>query len=371
MRENEWNKNEIRHGTKEMVVLEPDHRLDSDHRTSLGLLEKRNKAISVAWWIVLPAAAVLTTDVWLMENENVRIITLNVTGAMMEGFFGAWESGIVVSYSISTDLVQTLADVIRAFFLSTYTSWAGMVGFAASLAHKQGSIYWGILYMVASIMLGFIAHGVGSSIAKLISNRERKNSRIWSQSQVHNLVNTVLIFLIIYVVVSYALVVAHVRNFSDAFASARYFISSGVDDQQLLVAMLCSIAGAYTGNLVGNIVDAFDTGKRIPMGTLFCNTAFTALSLLLSVFTLRNPLVWQDSIWLAQFCSSFCGAASAFAGHISDLKHLWVRDTPKHAMQNAIINLAASSVLVFIGMELERLLSEDADESNQSEADEL
>lgn len=333
----------------------------SGYRTDLGILKERDKSNSVAWWFVLPAAAVVTTDVWFTENETFQLIMLNITGAMMEGFFATWESGNIAAHSVSTAVIENLADNFRAFFLSTYTSWAGMIGFAATIANTKGSIAWGLLYMIASIILGFLAHGIGGSIAKVMSkNYSSKGSKPHLQSRARVFTKAVLFVLTFYIFVSYALVLAHVRDFTDAFASARYFISTGIDDQRLLVAVACSIAGAYTGNLVGNMVDNLFHKRRIIAGTLFCNTFFAALSLVLPALTLRQPEIWKNSLWLAQFSTSFCGAASAFAGHISDLRGLWKQGNIQHVIQNAVANIIASSVVLLIGIELERLILEEA-----------
>lgn len=354
----------------------------SGYRTELGKIWKEegtnsyNKvASSLLWWLVWPAAAVITTDVWwffnMTENENLHLLSLNVAGAMMEGFFATWESGTIIPHSTYTALMERLADNVRAFFLSTFTSWAGMVGFATTIAYKHGSIVWGLLYMILSVSLGFLAHGLGGSIAKFISNREKPTTVLF-QRRVRSLAGTVLIALIIYIVLSYALVVAHVRKLSDVFASTRYFFSAGIDDWRLLVAVICSIAGAYTGNLVGNAVDSrFGAWGHLYMGTLFCNTIFTLLTVILPILTIRQPAVWKDSLWLDQFTKSFCGAASAFAGHISDLRLLWEKDNPERAVQNAIANLTISFVVLFIAMELERLISKDNDESRLYEGNEL
>jgi len=346
---------------------------ESEYRTNLGILRKRKDGLSIVWWFLLPAAAVTTTDVWFTEDKNLQLIFLNITGAMMDGFFATWESKTIVPHSPITALIKRLADVIRAFFLSTYTSWAGMVTFAATLSYQRGSIGWGVLYIIVSVVLGFLAHGVGSSIAKIVSKQHKEiRTKPILETQVQLLLYAVLVLLMIYITITYALVVTDVRDFSDAFASARYFISSDVDDSRLLVTIVCSISGAYSGNFFGNLVDSwFINWQLLPMGTLFCNTIFTLLSLLLPILTLRQPKVWQESLWLAQFSTSFCGAASAFAGHASDLRTLWEKGNHRNAIQNAIANIGTSSIVLLIAIRLEHLVAEGVQDSVEEISNEL
>jgi len=344
--------------------------VESDHRASLGIFQERRAGISILWWFLLPAAAVMTTDVWFTENKHLQLISLNVTGAMMDGFFAIWESKTFDSHSPITTLMHRLADVIRAFFLSTYTSWAGMVTFAATLSTRKGSIGWGFWYIIVSVVLGFLANGIGSSIAKKIAkqHKERRTTKIKLESQVQFLIHTVLVLLTIYIIITYALVVTHVRDFSDVFASARYFISSGVDDLQLLIAVVCSISGAYVGNFFGNLVDSrFNHWHSLLMGTLFCNTIFALLSLLLPILTLTQPTIWEGSLWLAPFSSSFCGAASAFAGHTSDLQMFYRKGNHKSAIENAIANIGASSIVLIIAIRFEHLVAEGIQEKISDE----
>lgn len=117
---------------------------------------------------VLPAAATVTTDVWfesaiLLSSfgyELVLAIT-NVSGAFLDGFFLAWEDGSAVPNGAGTEALHLIAHDMRTFYLSTYTSWSGMVGVAASLAHAKASVLIGLGYIPLSILCAFVAHGKG------------------------------------------------------------------------------------------------------------------------------------------------------------------------------------------------------------------
>ena len=108
----------------------------SSYRAGLGLVNARLH--SYAWIILLPAAAECTASVYYpsisLGGLDLQLAVLNVSGALLEGFFAAWESGAAVATGPLGDLFAFTADDVRGSFLSTYTSWAGMVGFAASLA---------------------------------------------------------------------------------------------------------------------------------------------------------------------------------------------------------------------------------------------
>lgn len=67
------------------------------------------------------------------------------------------------------------------------------------------------------------------------------------------------------------------------------------------VAIACSVAGAATGNALGNAVDAsFPNGlvsPDIPTGTLVCNVLFALLGTSLNALTLRHRS-WGRSVLL-------------------------------------------------------------------------
>jgi len=138
------------------------HKKSSAYRTRLP---------SLLFVLLLPAAATVTTDVWFASladailasnfflGYDLVLAITNVSGAFFDGFFSAWEDGAAVPSGAGTEALHMVADVMRAFYLSTYTSWAGMVGVAASLAHARGSFGVGIMYILLSILCAFVAHG--------------------------------------------------------------------------------------------------------------------------------------------------------------------------------------------------------------------
>ena len=142
----------------------------SSYRAAVGLVTARAK--SYVWVILLPAAAECTASVWFPDLSygglDLQLAALNISGALMEGFFAAWESGTAVARGPIGDVCSWIADDMRGSFLSTYTSWAGMVGFAAAITHNYGSLWVGFAYMIGCIICGFFAHGLGSTVATML-----------------------------------------------------------------------------------------------------------------------------------------------------------------------------------------------------------
>jgi hypothetical protein len=90
---------------------------------------------------------------------DVVLALTNVSGAFLDGFFQAWETGVAVPIGAGTEALRVVADDFRSYYLSTYTSWAGMVGVAASLANARSSVSVGMAYIVVSILMAFVAQG--------------------------------------------------------------------------------------------------------------------------------------------------------------------------------------------------------------------
>lgn len=145
------------------VVLESDDEEKYNNRKKTSYRKRRQSLLCI---LLLPAAATVTTDVWfesaiLLSSfgyELVLAIT-NVSGAFIDGFFSAWDSGSAIPSGYKTEALALIANDMKAFYLSTYTSWAGMVGVAASLAHVKSSVSVGIIYILLSILCAFMAHG--------------------------------------------------------------------------------------------------------------------------------------------------------------------------------------------------------------------
>ena len=126
----------------------------------------RTRTQSLLLIILLPVAATVTTDVWYRSailssafSYDLVLAITNVSGAFLDGFFSAWESGSAVPSGARTEALHMISVDIRTFYLSTYTSWAGMVSVAASLAHAKASFLVGLIYIILSILCAFVAHG--------------------------------------------------------------------------------------------------------------------------------------------------------------------------------------------------------------------
>jgi len=344
----------------------------SSYRAGVGLVVERVN--SYAWVLLLPAAAECTASVWFPQvtfgGIDMQLAALNVTGALMEGFFAAWESGRAVANGPVGRALEFLADDVRGSFLSTYTSWAGMVGFAAALAHEQQSLSAGILYTGACVASGFVAHGLGNALAVGIfsdppaSDAVGLAARSFRGGTTHN---ALLGAIMAYIAYTYLLVRTGLEDFEDSdqidvrddgqlLPALIAFLD--YPSNRLLVAMSFSVMGAATGNAVGNLVDEVlaNPSSTIPRGTLVCNSLFAALSLSLQAATLHCTK-WQRSVLLTSFAGSFCGAASAFAGHASDTRNLYRELGLAAALANVLANLALSALPFVIALELERLLT--------------
>ncbi len=123
--------------------------------------------------LIFPAAATVTTDVWLHSSSissfvgyDLVLALINVTGAFCDGFFSAWETGAAMPSGAKTEALHLIADDMRTYYLSTYTSWAGMVGVAASMAHLRSSALMGLVYILMCIFCSFVAHGERSGFVE-------------------------------------------------------------------------------------------------------------------------------------------------------------------------------------------------------------
>jgi hypothetical protein len=144
------------------------------HHGGAGRLLDDARTRSLLSAALFPAAATVTTDVLyqsallspssssssrLALGYDVVLVLTNVSGAFLDGFFQAWETGVAVPVGAGTEALHVVACDFRAYYLSTYTSWAGMVGVAASLANARSSASIGAAYIVVSTLLAFVAHG--------------------------------------------------------------------------------------------------------------------------------------------------------------------------------------------------------------------
>ena len=121
---------------------------------------------SFVWTLLFPAAATVTTDVWFHTarvasnfSYDLTLAITNVSGAFLDGFFSAFESGDAVPIGPKTEALHLVAEEARTFGLSTYTSWAGMVNVAASMGIARSNFAVGLVYILMCIGCGFVAHG--------------------------------------------------------------------------------------------------------------------------------------------------------------------------------------------------------------------
>lgn len=123
---------------------------------------------------------------------------------------------------------------------------------------------------------------------------------------------------------------------------------------QLAVAIVFAILGAYGGNLFAGIISMKLRHPLIPMETLICNGLFGLMGLTLSVMKLRDDK-WGDSLILRGFAINFCGAASLFARHASDNRRLYSKKGTsgfRRAVINMTANIAFASVVFWVAFEI-------------------
>ena len=328
---------------------------------------------SLAWRLLLPAVAECTASVWFPQvtlyGKDLQMAALNLMGAFIQGFFVQVEKSeaLFVSAGAAFALLPAITLDVQGYFLSTLTSWAGMVGKASFFAHGAGSYGVGVLYIVACVLLGVVAHMMGAAIASglaaLVSGGKAKKAPS-SDGAARAVRFAVLASLAAFVVGTYITVLRDLRTFEDSDAirdgEAPLLAFFDEDHRQLIVAIGCSIAGAWTGNIVGSFVDRVsgDSGVAIPRGTLACNALFGALGLSLNAATLRHKR-WGRSVLIQSFAGSFCGAASAFNGHATDASELLSRKEAGGwygAARNSVANVALALLVFLAGYELEWLL---------------
>ena len=345
----------------------------SSYRAATGLFVSR--VHSLIWVVLLPAAAECVASVWFpsisLRGLDLQLAVLNVSGALFEGFFTAWEHGAAVANGPIGDMLSFIADDMRGSFLSTYTSWAGMVGFAAALTHSHGALLPGLAYMLCCVQLGFVAHAIGYTTATFIFGAKRPAGKAsqrpaFDTSLLHH---ALIAALIAFIGATYTLVRTDIAEYNDSDLRGdntsqlpALFAFLDAEHNRLVVGMLCSISGAYVGNALGNAVDGSDAITKplakwdLAAGTLVCNTVFAIFGVSLNAATLRYaPL--QRSVLLQSFSGSFCGAASAFAGHASDASSLYVRCGALRAARNTLANIALSLMVFFLALEIERMLA--------------
>lgn len=322
----------------------------------------RTRAQSLLCIILLPAAATVTTDVWFQSailssafGYDLVLAITNVSGAFFDGFFSAWEdSGSAVPSGAKTEALHLIADDMRAFYLSTYTSWAGMVSVAASLAHAKSSVLFGFIYILMSILCAFMAHGLGSDFAQYISSADPITNKPYS-TRAHKLLQQFMICLGGYILLSYIyLGEENIEEDSDEGGTDNFWVMA-TPKNQLLLGTIFAVLGAYIGHLLAYIISQKLRHPLIPMETLICNWLFGLLGLTLNIMKIRDE-TWGDSLILRGFAINFCGAASLFARHASDNQRLYTKEG-RGRTRRTVINMAANvffaSIVFWVAFETE------------------
>lgn len=313
--------------------------------------------------LLFPAAATVTTDVWIHTftlssnfNYNVVLAIINVSGAFLDGFFSAFESGDAVPIGPKTEALHVVAIEMRTFGLSTYTSWAGMISVAASMGFARSNVLVGLVYILMCIGCGCAAHGLGGDLAQYVSISAHDsildsttNPPYNPVRRAHKIVDATMVLSSIYIFISYLYI--------ELTEPQQQFWAEATPSNQLIVSILFAMLGASTGNFVSKLAP---TNSQYPIGTVICNATFSLLSLSTNLLRAINP-IWSESLMLKAFATNFCGAASVFSRHISGLSLLYTTSSKRSrlVLYNVMINLLFAAMVYWIALEIEALLHED------------
>jgi len=347
------------------------------HAVGGGLLDDA-RTRSVVSAALFPAAATVTTDVWYQiafisspsssssffrlpaVGYDVVLALTNVSGAFLDGFFQAWETGVAVPVGAGTEALRVSATDVRAYYISTYTSWAGMVGVAASLANARSSASLGAAYIVVSTLLAFVAHGLGSDFARHISSStapmaNEAYAKPYAR-RANKLLKSVMIFLAGYVLLPYFYLGGGIlEDPDDKGVDVDKFWIAATPRNQLAVSTVFAVVGAHVGHESATAISKSTRHHPlIPVETLMCNGFFGLMGLTLPAMKLRDRS-WGDSLLLRGFAINFCGAASLFARHTSDNRRLCTKKRmgPRRAAINMGANVLLAMVIFWIALEIE------------------
>jgi len=259
---------------------------------------------------------------------------------------------VAVPSGAKTEALHLIAEDMRAFYLSTYTSWAGMVGVAASMAHARSSVSVGIMYILLSIVCAFVAHGLGSDFAQYISSPDPITNKPYV-TRAHKLLHQFTISLVGYILLSYIYLSGENIEDSDD-EGGNTFLVTATPRNQLAISTIFAVLGSYIGHILANIVSKSLKYPLIPMETLICNALFGLLSLSLNAFKLID-VSWGESLILRGFAINFCGAASLFARHASDNRQLYAKKWRglRRTGINITANILFASVVFWVAFEIE------------------
>ncbi|EJK67519.1 hypothetical protein THAOC_11432, partial [Thalassiosira oceanica] len=207
--------------------------------------------------VLLPATATVTTDVWFQAlvdqtrfGYDFALALTNISGAFLDGFFSSWEDGTAVPHGPGTEALHLIAHDMRALCLSTYTSWAGMVGVSASLAYARDSVLVGIVYILLSVLFAFVAHGMGVDLAQIMSSSggDPLIKKPYS-GRARLLLRQLFLVLAGYVVLTYLYLGGELIRSPEDVAGTLYIIMP-TPRNQLVVGIFFSVVGAFVGNFL-------------------------------------------------------------------------------------------------------------------------
>ena len=90
-------------------------------------LDPLSSTETLVWLLALPAAAECIASVWVPDwslgGVDAKLLFLNVSGAMLEGLFSAWDGGRAAPPpgAVGTG-IASLSGVMRGAFIAAYTS---------------------------------------------------------------------------------------------------------------------------------------------------------------------------------------------------------------------------------------------------------
>ena len=327
--------------------------------------------------ILLPATATVTTDVWfqtLIVDEtrfgyDFALALTNISGAFLDGFFSPWEDGTAVPHGPGTEALHLISHDMRAHCLSTYTSWAGMVGVSATLAYARDSVLVGIVYILLSVLFAFVAHGMGGDLAQIMSSSgddPLTNNKPYS-SRARRLLRQLNLVLVGYVVLTYVYIGGELiedgEEGEDGSSAGTLYVITPTPRNQLVVGIFFSVIGAFVGNFLALAISKSMAYRHtiVPAETLCNNALFGLLALSLNLLTLWEK-TWAESLVLRGFAINLCGAASLFTRHVSDNRRLYYSRKKTGLQLNALANMVLASMVFWLAFEMEELLhpSEDS-----------
>jgi fluoride ion exporter CrcB/FEX len=320
-----------------------------------------HKVEQYAWMLVLPALAECVASVWVpdlnLRSHDMKLIFLNVTGALLEGLLAAWEDGRAKPPRGSVGKALTaLAGPIRGSFIAAYTSWGGMVSFAAG----QGESLLGCLaYLAVTATLGLLAYNFGGLVAATIQHAPSsgKAAKPIAEGSVRT---AILVGVVAFIVSTEAAVKLGLQDYEDESGADADSMGPALikfldaEWARLFVGMACAVAGALVGNTFAGVVESrIGSGEAVARGTLSCNFVFCLLSLCLPAAALRRAR-WGRSVILQSFAGSFCGAATDFGGWMNETSSRWREGKGKAAAANLAANLlvAVTLLCVFVHVDL-------------------